>query len=574
MIRYDEAMARIRAGVAALPAVELPPLRLLGCHLAEPLVAPMALPPCDDSAMDGFAVCASATAGASRAEPRLLAAGREAAAIATGDPMPAGFDAVAPIEWVRVAGERIEVFKPVEVGANVRRRGEDVQAGDVIAPAGARIDAGSVLAASSLGLTRLRAHRRVRAAVLPVGHHLAAGRPDATGPAVVASLRAWGAAARLLPAAFGGAAAVSDRIAHAMRTADFVITCGAASVGESDVVPAAVESLGARVLFHGVSIKPGKPIGVATYEGRTLLMLPGSPTAALAGLEGIGRTVFACLAGDPAGRAPVAARLASPLRRRKGKTGLLRGSARMEGGHLVFEPAAKQGPAQISAVAGTNALAVIPADAESIDAGAEMQVLLLGVPEARIAPAMHERTLVVCGWSGSGKTWVVQGLVRRLTAAGLRVATVKHDGCGEEAEPADKDTALHREAGAIASTLIGTNRTITVGGASLSLEQAARDHLARGADLVIAEGFKAAEGLPKIEVTARGRDRVHASPLFALVTDRDEAADWPIVRPDETGLDALAGLVLRSLRQAASSADAGGSCGSFVRAGSIVTQAL
>ena len=539
MIRYDEAIGRIRARIAPLPAVELPPLRLLGCHLAAPLVAPLALPPCDDSAMDGFAVRAADTAGASRAAPRVL---DRAAAIATGDPVPAGCDAVVPVEWAHVEGDRVEVFHAVEPGANVRRRGEDVQTGDVVAPAGTRVDAGLVLAAASLGVERLAARRRVRAVVLPVGHHLAAGRPDATGPAVVASLRAWGAAARLLAPATGDAAAVAARIAAAARTADLVITCGAASVGESDVVPSAVASLGAELLFHGVAIKPGKPVGVALYERRALLLLPGSPTAALAGLEGIGRAVHARLAGDPVGVEPLAVRLAAPLRRRRGKTGLLRGSVRAEGAGLVFEAAAKQGPAQISAVVGTNALAVIPPDVEALDAGVTLPALLLGSP--RVA-SPRARTIVVCGWSGAGKTWVVEQLVRRLAAAGLRVATVKHDGCGAEAEPAEKDTAVHRAAGAVATTLLGENAAISVRGTGITLEDAATDHLARGADLVIAEGFKAAEGLPKIEVAARGRERVHAAPLLALVTDRGEGGEAPVLRPDGRGMDELAALVLR-----------------------------
>ena len=151
------------------------------------------------------------------------------------------------------------------------------------------------------------------------------------------------------------------------------------------------------------------------------------------------------------------------------------------------------------------------------------------------------------------------------------MATVKHDGCGDEAEPADKDTAVHRSAGAFATMLLGPHAEITVRGAGATLDEAAADHLARGADLVIAEGFKAADGVRKIEVAARGRERVHARPLIALVTDRDEIATaWEeggalspsgasreptdasppaartlTVHPDDAGMDALANLVRR-----------------------------
>ncbi|WP_373048644.1 molybdopterin-guanine dinucleotide biosynthesis protein B [Vulgatibacter sp.] len=540
MIRYDEALARIRTGIAPLEAVELPPLRALGCHLAAPLVAPVALPPCDDSAMDGFAIRAASCVGASREAPALLPIGDGAEPIATGDPLPAWADAVAPIEWVRIEGERIAVLRAVEPGANVRRRGEDVEPGDVVAPAGARVDAGIVLAAASLGLARIRVVRRVRVAVLPVGHHLAAGRPDATGPAVVAAVRAWGALARLLPPATGDVCAVAERIESALRSADLLITAGAASVGESDVVPATVERMGAELLFHGVSIKPGKPIGVARHEGRTLLLVPGSPTAALAGLEGIGRQVHACLAGDPVGVAPVATRLGAPLDRRKGKTGLLRGKVHAAGGGLVFTAAKKQGPAQIAAVAGTNALAVIPPDVEAIDAGNDLPVLLLDRPEVRAEAA---RVVAVCGYSGAGKTWVVEQLVARLTARGLRVATVKHDGCGGATEESDSDTAKHRAAGAFATTLVDDAGTVVRSG-PLPLARIAADHLARGADLVIAEGFKTDRAVPKIEVAARGRERVHAAPLLAYATDGEPEMSAPSFAPDAAGMDALAQLIL------------------------------
>lgn len=541
MIRYDEALARIHETIEPLPVVERAPLRLLGCHLAVPLVAPCPLPAADDSAMDGFAIRAGEVAGASREAPVPLAIGRGAAAIATGDPLPSWADAVVPIELCRVIGERVEVFKAVPRGANVRRRGEDVEAGAPVAPAGARIDAAIVLAAASLGIERLAAHRRVRASVLAVGHHLAQGRPDATGPAVVATLRGLGAIARGQPPCAGDAAEVAERIAAVVRRVDLLVTTGSVSVGADDVVPAALERLGCRVVFHGVSIKPGKPIGLAIHEGRPILLLPGSPAAALAGFDGIGRQLLARLAGDRAGLAPVRAMAGREIVRRRGKTGLVRGTLATSGANLIFEAQPKQGPAQISAVVGTNALAVIPPDVERIDAGAELEVLPLGA----IPQAQKGRVVAVCGWSGAGKTYVVAGLIRTLTARGLRVATVKHDAHGFDPDPAGKDTAIHRDAGAIATALVAPQRTAVVREEAVTLAQLAADHLARGADLVIAEGFKHEPGVPKIEVIARGREPVGASPLLAIVTDRDlPSPSAPTFSPDDRGLEALASLLL------------------------------
>jgi len=128
MIRYDEALARIHASLAPLPPVERAPLRLLGCHLAAPLVAPGPLPACDDGAMDGYAIRATAVEAASREAPVRLRLGVDALPIATGDPVPPGMDAVVPLEWTRRASDEVvAVLLPVAPGANVRRRGEDVR---------------------------------------------------------------------------------------------------------------------------------------------------------------------------------------------------------------------------------------------------------------------------------------------------------------------------------------------------------------------------------------------------------------------------------------------------------------
>lgn len=613
MISYEEALSLVAAHVAPLPPKPGEPRLMLGCRLAAPLVAPAPLPQWDDSAMDGFAIRAATVAGASREAPAWLEVPVEATPIATGDPVPEGVDSVVPQELARREGDRIAVLLPVARGANIRRRGEDVSPGRELLPAGAVVDATVVLTAAALGLETLPIRPRLRAAVLPVGDHVASGRPDATGVAIHAALAGLGADSTLLGpvagtaddvaarirsallepvagmsdevparAAFVDAAAdMSDEVAaraalpgtlaspadgamargrDATACVDLLVTVGAASVGAGDTVPSALEAMGASRIFQGVSIKPGKPVGLWAWGAARILVLPGSPAAALACFDSIGRSVCERFGGGEPTR-PLHAVAGSPIERRRGKTGLLRGRLVSGPGGLRFFAAAKQGPSQVSAVAGTNALAVIPPQVDSIATGAPVRVLCLGaihteefagepsrIPSPGAVPAEDSAgppAVVICGLSGSGKTWVMERLIARFSAQGLRVATVKHDAHGFEADPPGKDTARHRAAGAIATALVGPSRTAVVSERELSIEEAIR-RVAVGADLVLVEGFKGDRTLPKIEIAARGRERVHAAPLLALVTDVPDASlsDAPVLGTGEEEIHRLSGIVI------------------------------
>ena len=540
MISFDEALALVAARVAPLPPVDRGIAQALGARLAAPLVASGALPAHDDAAMDGWAIRAALAKDASRETPAWLEEGREAVPIATGDEIPEGADSVVPLELARREGSRVGVLLPPAPDANIRRRGEDVAVGTVLVPAGAKVDATVALAAAALGNEILRIHPRIRAAVLPVGAHVASGRPDATGIAIHAAIEGLGASSTLLDHAAGGAAEVAARISAGVRDVDLFVTVGAASVGRDDVVPTALDSLGWTQIFHGVSVKPGKPVGLWLHGAAAILVLPGSPAAALACFDAIGRAICARLAGAPPQDA-VHAVAARSIERRRGKTGLLRGRLVSTPAGLRFSASPKQGPSQVSAVADTNALALIPPQVDMVSAGESLRVLPLGEIFAEEAPP---KAVAICGLSGAGKTWLVERLVGRLTAKGLRVATVKHDAHGFDAEPPGKDTARHRAAGAVATVLVGPSRTMQVQERALDLDEAIR-RAARGADVVIVEGFKRDRSLPKIEVAARGRERIHSAPLLALVTDvLGATADAPVLGTSERDLDELCRMVL------------------------------
>ncbi len=297
--------------VAPLPAVRV---RLDDAHghvLAEPVLAPSALPRWDSSAMDGYAVRAADLVDAAPARPvalRVLAdlpAGTDAeprvvagasARIMTGAPMPPGADAVVPVERTdRSAGDprRVLVTAPPRPGEYVRRVGEDAAAGDLVLAAGTLLGPAQVGAAAALGRAELEVHRRPRVAVLstgselvPPGTPLRRGQvPDSNATLLAAMVRAAGGEPVRLAAVPDDATALRDALDGVAGSVDAVLTSGGVSLGAYDVVK---EVLGAEpgVDFVQVPMQPGKPQGLGRLRsGTPVFALPGNPVSSFVSFE-------------------------------------------------------------------------------------------------------------------------------------------------------------------------------------------------------------------------------------------------------------------------------------------------
>lgn len=375
---------RLVATVSPLGAEVVPLAGAAGRTLATPAVALRSAPPATCSAMDGYAVRAADVPGpvtlpvrqvvyaGGQAEP--LPAG-QAARIFTGAPLPAGADAVVREEVV-TTGEGTARFRgAARPGENVRPAGEDVAAGGEALPAGTRLGPRQLALLAAVGVDRVEVVRRPRVVVISTGDEVVAGRtPDSNGLAVAGLCAAAGAEVERR--------AAPDRLEPLVATleaalggADLVVTIGGVSVGERDLVPAALASCRAEVLVHGVAMKPGKPFLFARRGEVPVLGLPGSPSACLVAFEVFGRPVLLARAGAAARLRPaLRVRLAEAASGKPGRARLLWGRLEADG---RARPVGRDA-AQVRGPALADLLLCLGADAGDLPEGAEVTAWLLG----------------------------------------------------------------------------------------------------------------------------------------------------------------------------------------------------
>ena len=279
-----------------------------GRVLAETITAAADVPPFDRAAMDGFAVRAEDTAGATRAAPRMLRcveviytgqtpartlAPGECAEIATGAPVPQGANAVVMVEETDRAdgsGHRpdVAVMAAVLAGQNVAPRGTDINAGEPLLSPGDLLTPARIGVCAAAGRTDVAIYARPIVAIVSTGGEIVEpGQP--LGPAQIydinrftlaAAVGMHGGVPRVLPSAPDDLPALVRMLGETLQTADVVVFSGGSSVGERDLVLDAMREIG-EVVFHGIAVKPGKPTALGRVQGRPVLGMPGNPTSCL-----------------------------------------------------------------------------------------------------------------------------------------------------------------------------------------------------------------------------------------------------------------------------------------------------
>jgi molybdopterin molybdotransferase len=394
LLSLAAALARVLERVTPLPPEDVPVAEAAGRVAAEDARAAVDLPPFPSSAMDGFAVPVADTPGrlpvvariaAGVPAPRALARG-EAMAIATGGVVPDGADAVIPIEYVVERDNEVEVPEPVSRGDNVRPRGGDVAAGEVVVSRGTRLGPAQIGALAAAGLARIVCTRRPRVAVLTTGTELRApGEPlgpgevyEANGVLLATTLASAGGVVDLLPAVADNEGAHRDALERGLD-ADVLVTSGGVSVGPHDLVRRILAELGVEEVFWGVAVKPGKPLAFGTRRGTLVFGLPGNPVSTLVGAELFVRPALLALQGaaEP-GPSFLAGRLAVSARRNEHRDQLVRARRRDSDEGVVLEPVAGQDSHMIARAATADALVLVPRGAGELAAGESVRYLPLG----------------------------------------------------------------------------------------------------------------------------------------------------------------------------------------------------
>ncbi|GAA2376280.1 molybdotransferase-like divisome protein Glp [Streptomyces viridochromogenes] len=423
----DEHLQDILATVRPLEPIELQLLDAQGCVLVDDVTVPVSLPPFDNSSMDGYAVRVADVAGASEEFPAVLdvvgdaAAGQaellhvgpgQAVRIMTGAPLPPGAETVVPVEWTDgglgegpVSGMRarsqapegatgtVQIHRPAEARAHVRAAGSDVRAGDSALRAGTVLGPPQIALLAAIGRGTVRVRPRPRVVVMSTGSELVQpDEPLGTGQiydsnsfALTAAARDAGAIAYRVGAVADDAETLRDTIEDQLVRADLMVTTGGVSVGAYDVVKEALAHVGdedepgSGVEFRKLAMQPGKPQGFGSIgpDHTPLLALPGNPVSSYVSFELFVRPAIRTLMGltdvhRPRTRATLAAdkALTSP----KGRRQFLRGT--YADGEV--RPVGGAGSHLVAALTHADALIVVPEDAESVEPGGEVDVVLLG----------------------------------------------------------------------------------------------------------------------------------------------------------------------------------------------------
>jgi molybdopterin molybdotransferase len=403
LLPVEDARRLALSRITPLPPRETGLREAHGCVLAEDVTAPTALPPFASSAMDGFAVRSADVAGASAGgavpllvagrvamgeHPNVTVAAGAAVAIPTGAEVPHGADAIVPIEHVVVEGERVLVLRPAPSGRHIRAAGEDVEAGEVLVPAGRRLAGPDLGLLASAGVAAVPVRPRARVGILSTGDELVEPGEERGGARIydanAFTLHGSVLEAGAVPVAVGrvgdDGAGLADELAAAAPDVDVLITSGGVSVGERDPVKAAFSG-GGEVEFVEVAMQPGKPQAFGKVEGLPYFGLPGNPVSVFVSFEVFVRPALMRMMGRPEHRPEVTATVDGELSGPPEKTRFARVRIRREDGGWRATPTGGRQSNLLATASRANGLAVIPRGLEAVRAGERCRVMVFRDPE-------------------------------------------------------------------------------------------------------------------------------------------------------------------------------------------------
>ncbi|MCL2757543.1 MAG: molybdopterin molybdotransferase MoeA [Coriobacteriia bacterium] len=416
MIRVETAREKILSVVRTMPTERVGLISCLGRVLAQEIASDIDIASFENSAMDGFALrfedvqIATEEApvslpivgyiGAGMVFPDALRPG-QAVRIMTGAPMPAGADTVVKIEDVEVIGVSADLpaglevcsSKPVIRGKNVRLRGEDAKAGEILFLPGDRISSAVVGMLAASGNTEVSVYERPRVAIFSTGSELV-GAAEIPGPgqirdsnchSLAAAALDAGALATVFPRVEDTREALVSTLAELTRAYDLVVLSGGAAEGDFDYTVSSICELG-EVLFTKVSMRPGKAQILGVIDGVPVFGLSGNPIAAIVGFEILVRPAIRKMLGFENMLRPIAiARVTKDIKKKEERRFYLRGRLERDtSGALIVTPAGNQSSALLSTYYGSNCLLEVPEGKVPIKAGDEVRCICINLPEGEV----------------------------------------------------------------------------------------------------------------------------------------------------------------------------------------------
>lgn len=357
---------------------------------ASDIVAERDVPHYDRAAMDGYAVRAADTHGATDASPvRLDAVERneqvnrgEAAYVHTGSAVPDGADAVVRVENTEEVGGSVEVSAATSEGNNVAYAGEDVEDGETVVEEGTRLRPSSIAVLRSVGVEDVDVRQKPRVTVVPTGDEVVRSDPEpgeivgTNGPMVADYVRRWGGEATVTDTVPDDEDALRDALRDAAQDSDLVTTTGGSSVGERDLLPDVVDDLGG-MRVHGVAVKPGHPVGFGVVGETPVVTLPGYPVSCVVNsFEFVRRGVRALLGVDDSPEPTARCRLDGKVASEAGARTYTRVEIGEGEDERVARPVRTKGAGVLSSVARADGFVVAPEETEGYASGDEVDVRL------------------------------------------------------------------------------------------------------------------------------------------------------------------------------------------------------
>jgi len=559
MISVEEALEKVLSYVEVLEPERKPILDCLGQVLAEDIYSAIDIPPLDNSAMDGYALRAKDTRGASESSPRYLVVVGEVAAgsmptkevgpgtairIMTGAPLPEGADAVVRFEDTDEINRKssrgdlsqIGILCQTKKGLNVRCRGEDIARGGLILKKGEVLRPQEIGVLASLGHSTALVTRRPIVAILATGDELmGVDQPLAPGKihesntyTIAAEVSRYGGIPKILGIGRDSVRSLTEKINKGLD-ADMLITSGGVSKGDYDIVKDVLAEHG-EVSFWTVCMKPGKPLAFGVMKkvegggkGKVPhLGLPGNPVSSMITFEQFARPAILKMMGKKVLAKPaIRAIIEDDVVNTDGRRLFARVIVTKRGGEYHASPTGPQGSGILTSMAKANGLAVIPESSKGVKAGDIVEVQMLDWGEEQGEVKTLPIVLIV-GKSQSGKTVLMEQLIAEFKRRGYKVAALKHSRGGMEIDHPGKDSWRYAQAGSDAVFVSSPDKLAFIKSLDHDLDiEEILPIIGPEFDLVLVEGFKKSK-TPKIEVHRKELgDDLLCSPeeLSAIVTD-------------------------------------------------------